>query len=97
MTERTAASDLDRIELKRAPSPTGRRAGRQRAADVVFVHGLLVDGKLWTGWPTRWPSGDSQFAPNWPIGSHPIPMNPNADLSPRGIAKIVLDFLAALS
>jgi pimeloyl-ACP methyl ester carboxylesterase len=64
---------------------------------VVFVHGLLVDGRLWT------PVADvlaerriRSYAPTWPTGSHPIPMNAAADLSPRGIARIVIGFLDAL-
>lgn len=98
MTRTTAASDLDRIELP-SGTITYRVAGPADSVlpTVVFVHGLLVDGKLWTAVADALASrGIRSFAPNWPIGSHPIPMNPDADLSPRGIAAIVLDFLTAL-
>src|SRR5258708_35282857 len=64
---------------------------------VVFVHGLLVDSQLWTRvadvLATR---GIRSYAPNWPTGSHPIPMHADADLSPRGVARIIIEFLAAL-
>jgi hypothetical protein len=36
------------------------------------------------------------YAPNWPLGSHPVPMSADADLSPRGIAPVINGFLAAL-
>jgi pimeloyl-ACP methyl ester carboxylesterase len=97
MSRTTAAPGLDRIELAQG-TITYRVAGPADSAlpTVVFVHGLLVDGKLWTtvadALATR---GIRSFAPNWPTGSHPMPMKPDADLSPRGIAAIVLDFLAA--
>jgi pimeloyl-ACP methyl ester carboxylesterase len=64
---------------------------------VVFVHGLLVDSQLWTRVADDLAArGIRSYAPNWPMGSHPIPMNSDADLSPRGIAGIILEFVAAL-
>ncbi len=64
---------------------------------VVFVHGLLVDSRLWSGVADVLARrGVRSFLPNWPLGSHPVPMNDEADLSPRGIARFVIDFLAAL-
>lgn len=98
MSRTTAASDLDRIELAEG-TITYRGAGPadSKLPTVVFVHGLLVDGKLWAAVADALAvHGIRSFAPNWPTGSHPIPMKPNADLSPRGIAGIVVDFLAAL-
>ena len=65
---------------------------------VVFVHGLLVDSKLWTGVADVLARrGIRSYLPNWPTGSHPTPMNADADLSPRGIARIVINFLATLN
>lgn len=63
----------------------------------MFVHGLLVDGGLWT--PVAHvlaERGMRVYTPTWPTGSHPIPMKAEADLSPRGIARIVIGFLEAL-
>ncbi len=34
--------------------------------------------------------------PDWPLGSHTIPVNSGADLSPRGIATLIRDFITAL-
>lgn len=63
---------------------------------VVFVHGLLVNGKLWRKVIPELSRSARCIAPDWPLGSHQIPMNPDADLSVEGVAKLVADFLEAL-
>lgn len=64
---------------------------------VVFVHGLLVDGRLWDPVATRLAAeGIRSYAPTLPLGSHQSPMNSDADLSPQGIAALVRDFIEAL-
>jgi pimeloyl-ACP methyl ester carboxylesterase len=67
------------------------------APPVVFVHGLLVDHQLWTGVADLLAArGVRSYAPDWPLGSHRIPLKAEADVSPRGIAAMVHEFLAAL-
>lgn len=64
---------------------------------VVFLHGALVNGELWAGVAAELAGrGIRSYAPDLPLGSHPIALNHDADLSPRGVAALVLDFLAAL-
>lgn len=64
---------------------------------VVFVHGLLVDSQLWTGVAERLAGhGVRSYLPDLPLGSHRIALDPGADLSPRGVARLILDLLAAL-
>lgn len=90
--------DLPSVELPQG-TITYRTTGPadSRYPPVVFVHGLLVDSLLWTGVADALAErGIRSYLPNWPLGAHPLPMNADADLSPRGIARIVLDFLAAL-
>ena len=41
-------------------------------------------------------AGIRSYAPTLPLGSHQRPMNADADLSPGGIARLVLDFIRAL-
>jgi pimeloyl-ACP methyl ester carboxylesterase len=63
---------------------------------VVFLHGLLVDGQLWREVAAKLADqGVRSYAPDLPIGAHRTALNPDADLSPRGVARLVLDFLAA--
>jgi pimeloyl-ACP methyl ester carboxylesterase len=63
---------------------------------VVFVHGYLVDGRLWDGVVDRLSDRYRCIAPDWPIGSQQIAMSPDADLSPYGIAAMIAGFLEAL-
>jgi pimeloyl-ACP methyl ester carboxylesterase len=64
---------------------------------VVLLHGLLVNGELWSGvLDALAAEGIRAYAPDLPLGAHPIPLAPDADLSPRGVARLVLAFLEAL-
>ena len=64
---------------------------------VVFVHGLLVDSRLWAPVAERLAAeGVRSYAPTLPLGAHELPMNAGADLSPDGVAGLVGDFIAAL-
>jgi len=66
-------------------------------APVVFVHGILVDGELWAGTAAALAArGIRSYAPDLPLGAQRITMNPDADLSPRGVAGLLLSFLAEL-
>ncbi len=64
---------------------------------VVFVHGMLVNGELWTGVAsTLAERGIRSYAPDLPLGAHATAMKPDADLSPRGVARLLLSFLESL-
>jgi pimeloyl-ACP methyl ester carboxylesterase len=68
-----------------------------RTPPVVFVHGLLVNSELWSG--AAWAlaeRGVRSYALDLPLGSQPVALHDNADVSPRGIARLILDALAAL-
>ena len=74
-----------------------REAGSPDGAPIVFVHGYLVDGRLWDGVVDALAEqGFRCFAPDWPIGAQQVAMDPAADLSPPGIAAIIAGFLAEL-
>ena len=95
---RTAA-DLHRLELPQGTIDL-RVAGPADSAapPVVFVHGLLVDSLLWTDVAEVLAErGIRSYAPNWPLGSHRVAMNPSADLSPRGMAALITGLLDALA
>jgi pimeloyl-ACP methyl ester carboxylesterase len=78
------------------------RQGRIRYRDegagetIVFVHGLLVDGRLWDGVAARLSTDHRCIVPDWPLGSHRGALAPGADRSPRGIAHLIADFLERL-
>jgi pimeloyl-ACP methyl ester carboxylesterase len=65
---------------------------------VVFVHGFLVNSTLWTKTADALAaSGVRSYAADWPLGSHTIALRPDADQSPRGIARQVIAFIQALA
>jgi pimeloyl-ACP methyl ester carboxylesterase len=78
--------------------PAGRIRYREagNGKPVVFVHGFLVDGRLWDGVVDALSDRFRCIAPDWPIAAQQIAMNPDADLSPPGIAAIIASFLEAL-
>jgi pimeloyl-ACP methyl ester carboxylesterase len=63
---------------------------------IVLVHGLLVDGELWRDVAPRLAADFRVIVPDWPLGSQRRALEPNADLSPLGLARLIADFLAAL-
>jgi pimeloyl-ACP methyl ester carboxylesterase len=63
---------------------------------IVFVHGYLVDGRLWDGVVDALADRYRCIAPNWPMGAQQVAMEPDADLSPPGVASIIESFLEAL-
>jgi pimeloyl-ACP methyl ester carboxylesterase len=67
------------------------------APPVVFVHGLLVNGELGTAVADALAAqGIRSYAPDLPLGAHPVALAPDADVSPRGVARLLDEFLAAL-
>jgi pimeloyl-ACP methyl ester carboxylesterase len=62
---------------------------------IVFLHGLLVDGRLWDGVLPHL-AGHRLIVPDWPLGSHRTALHRDADLTPPGLARLVADVLAEL-
>ena len=66
-------------------------------APVLFVHGILVDGRLWREVAERLAQrGFRCIVPTWPLGSHTIPVNDTTALSLPGVAELISDALVAL-
>ncbi len=88
-----AVADLPQGKLRyRAAGPA-----TSTRPPVVFVHGLLVDARFWEPVADRLAAeGIRSYAPTLPLGAHQFPMNAGADLSPRGIAGLMRDFITAL-
>ena len=63
---------------------------------IVFVHGALVDGRLWEPVVERLSGVARCIVPDLPLGSHELPMREDADLSPHGLAALIAGFLDAL-
>ena len=55
---------------------------------ILLVHGLLTNGELWREVAPRLAADFRVIAPDWPLGSHEIPLNEGADRSPLGLAAL---------
>lgn len=87
------ADERKEVEL---PAGTIRYREAGSGKPVVFVHGYLVDGRLWNGVVDRLSDRFRCLAPDWPLGAHQGAMDPDADLSPPGLARLIADFLDKL-
>ena len=63
---------------------------------LVFVHGVFVNGKLWRKVADQLADSYRCIVPDWPLGSHALPMKEDADLSTPGLARLVAEFLEVL-
>jgi len=85
-------------QRKEIDLPAGRIRYREAGSGkpIVFVHGYLVDGRLWSGVVDRLADRFRCIAPDWPIGAQQIAMKPDADLSPPGVAATIASLLDEL-
>jgi pimeloyl-ACP methyl ester carboxylesterase len=67
-----------------------------QGAPLVMVGGLAMDGRLWERVATALAPAHRCLMPTMPFGSHPEPMRPGADLSLRGMGRIVAEFIESL-
>lgn len=85
-------------EAFEARIPSGPVRYRETGAGppVVFLHGIIANGDLWRGVVPQLAAKHRCITPDWPLGSHELGMNPNADFSLPGLAAMVSDFLTEL-
>lgn len=63
---------------------------------ILFVHGWGVNGTLWSETARRLADSHRCIVPDLPFGSHPEPLDPGADLSPPGAARILAELIEKL-
>ena len=63
---------------------------------IVLVHGLIMDGSVWRKVVGELRSDYRCVLPTLPLGGHRRPMRADADLSMRGIAEILGEFIERL-
>jgi pimeloyl-ACP methyl ester carboxylesterase len=63
---------------------------------VVLLHGLTMNSSLWRHVVRELRLAYRCVAPTLPLGGHRLPMRADADLSPRGIARLETEFLEKL-
>ncbi len=63
---------------------------------VLFVHGVLVDGRAWDRVVPRLTDRARCIVPDLPLGAHQVPMPADADLSPLGLARLIVELIERL-
>jgi pimeloyl-ACP methyl ester carboxylesterase len=94
-TEKDMSQTAEIKEIRLSQGPIRYRESGA-GEPIVLVHGLLVDGELWREVAPILARDFRVIAPDWPLGSQELPLDPSADLSPPALASLVADFLAAL-
>ena len=64
---------------------------------IVLIHGLLVNGRVWERLVPLLSPSSRVIVPDLPLGSHPEPMKPSADLSPTGLAALIAELIEGLA
>lgn len=85
-------------EVKEVSLEQGTIRYRERGSGpvILFVHGLLVNGDLWREVAPELADEFRCVTPDWPLGSHEVPLKQGSEANPHGIARIVADFMEAL-
>jgi pimeloyl-ACP methyl ester carboxylesterase len=78
------------------PQGTIRYRDEGSGEPILLVHGLLVNGNLWREVFPRLAADFRVIAPDWPLGSQELALNPGADMSPPALARLISDFMDAL-
>jgi len=82
------------IEVSTGTVEYGDTGGEGRP--LVLLHGLAMDGRLWDGVVAELRGEFRCLTPVLPFGAHRRPLRPDADLSLRGISRMVAEFLDGL-
>ncbi|MGV9316349.1 alpha/beta fold hydrolase [Streptomyces sp. NPDC003691] len=63
---------------------------------VLLLHGYLMDGRIWEPVTDRLASRFRCITPDLPLGCHRTPMEPDADLTLPGLARLVAELIDRL-
>lgn len=83
-------------EVEVEAGPIGYTDSGGEGPVLVFVPGLAMDGRQWLHVIDELRAEFRCIALTLPFGAHRVPMRPDADLSLRGMGRIVTECLAAL-
>ena len=87
---------LGREREVRLPHGVVRYRERGEGRPIVFLHGFVTNGDLWRKVVPALCEHYRCIAPDWPLGSHSVAMEPDADLSPPGLVDLIAAFLEEL-
>ena len=93
MDESAALGEAREIQLEQGSIRYGEVGTGE---PILFVHGILANGVLWREVVLRLSGRFRCVVPDLPLGGHAVPLRPEADVSPKGVVRIVADLLEAL-
>lgn len=73
-----------------------RRTGSGTGPAVLFLQGFLAGPDVWSPVVAELAGRYRCITVDWPFGAHSLPMRPDADLSPPGVAELVVEALDLL-
>jgi pimeloyl-ACP methyl ester carboxylesterase len=77
------------------PEGTIRYSDSGEGETLLFIHGALVNGALWSKLTAELGDGLRCVVPELPLGAHRTALKPEADLSPPGLAGLIDRFAEA--
>jgi pimeloyl-ACP methyl ester carboxylesterase len=86
----TAKCEIDLAAGRLEYSDTGQ------GEPIVFVHGLLASGVLWAQLVPQLERDFRCIVPELPLGAHRVPMRPDAEVTPRAVARLLAELLERL-
>jgi pimeloyl-ACP methyl ester carboxylesterase len=92
----TISNSLGEPREIRVTAGTIRYRERGTGKALVFIHGLAVNGDFWRKVVPELAKDFRCITPDFPLGGHSVPLEPNADLSLPGLAKLTVDILDEL-
>ena len=75
------------------PQGTIRYREQGTGEPLLFIHGIVVNGDIWRDVVPRLAPGFRCIVPDWPLGSHTPPMEPQTDFSLPALGELVSDFM----
>lgn len=96
-TQLSRSEELGQVKEVQLDQGTIRYRERGAGQPIVFVHGVLLNGDVWRKVVPHLAPDFRCVTPDWPLGSHEVALNADADLSPPGLARLIADFLTALN
>lgn len=76
--------------------PIRCRVAGKGPGGLLFVHGFLVDGRLWDGVAPRFADRFRVVCPDLPLGAHRTPVPDRSRLSPETVADVLVEISDAL-
>ncbi len=94
----TMAISVQLGDLHRADLTAGPVEFREKGSGtpIVFLHGIIANGDVWRNVVPELVGEYRCITPDWPLGSHRLPMRDGTDFTLFGLATLIDDFLEAL-